>query len=167
MRIRRFLRSFVVPLIGAAGLILVLPASPASADPPGNNGTVKIGEIDVDEGNANDPHVACRFELRFYNFDQGQTATITFSIHPPSGSPTELFSDNRLISDDPAGGGQDLDAVFVFDGAVDFDLGPFDRQPNQGYHVKLDIDVDGAGQKHKVFWLDCPPPKKHECPPKY
>jgi hypothetical protein len=165
MRHRLRLPALTSGLVSAACLLLLLPPSPAAADPPGNNGTVKIGEIDVDEGNANDPHVACDFELRFYNFDEGQTATITFTIHPPSGQDTVLFSDTRVVSDDPAGGGQDLDEIFTFSG-TDFGLERFTRQPNQGYHVKLDIVSDGVpgGQKHKVFWLDCPQPPK--CPPK-
>lgn len=155
MRIRRLLKLLMAPVVGAAGLVLALPASPALADPPGNNGTVKIGELDVD-GNANDPHVACRFELRFFNFDEGQTATITFSIHPPSGQGDVLVSlTNQVI------GGQDP-VVIPFDGQT-FGLFEFDRHPNQGFHVKLDIDVNGAGQKHKVFWLDCKK-KKHKCP---
>lgn len=148
----------LAPVVGAA--CLLLPATAASADPPGNNGTVKIGEVDVDVTNANDPHVECIFELRFFGFDEGQTATITFSIHPPSGSPTELFSETTEISDDPAGGGQDLDAVLEFNGA-DFGLENFTAHPKQGFHVKLDILTDDGGVKHKVFWLDCE--KKH-CP---
>jgi hypothetical protein len=150
-------------MVGAA---TIAGASVAWADPPGNNGTVKIGEIDVDEGHANVPHVPCDFELRFYNFDENQTATITFTIHPPSGQDTILLEETQIVSDDPAGGGQDLDAVFTYSGTA-FGLERFTRQPNQGFHVKLDILSEGVpgGQKHKVFWLDCPPPKP-PCPPK-
>jgi len=158
MRIRRLFKLLMAPVAGAAGLVLALPASPALADPPGNNGTVKVGEIGA-EGNANDPHVACQFELRFFNFDDGQTATITFRIHPPSGQGDVLFSvDNQLI------GGQDP-VVIQFDG-LDFGLFEFDRHPNQGFHVRLDVDLDGGGQKHKVFWVDCKKPK-HKYPPRY
>ena len=151
----------LAPLVGAA--CLLMPAAAAWADPPGNNGTTKVGEIEVEVGKANDPHVDCVYEIRFFDFDEGQSARITFSIHPPSGRGTVLLSETVEISDDAAGGGQDEDAVLVYDGA-DLGLGDFTAHPKQGYHVKLDILSEGVpgGQKHKVFWLTC----KEKCPPK-
>ena len=68
------------------------------------------------EGKAIDPHLPCDYEIRFFDFDDGQTATITFSIHPPSGRPTVLLSENRVIGDDSAGGGQDEDVVLTYSG---------------------------------------------------
>lgn len=154
MQQRRGVRpDLVLAAAGVACLALAAPAFAAAAHPRGNNGTVKIGDADVDGGNANRPHVPCEFDVRFYNFDTSQTATITFSLHP-QGVP--LWQEIRVVSNDPAGDGLDEDAVFHYSGA-DFGLGRFRRQA-QGYHVKLDISAEDlpGGRKHKVFWLDCP-----------
>ncbi|HEY0697240.1 MAG TPA: hypothetical protein VGD43_05465, partial [Micromonospora sp.] len=158
MRLRRGLRPALLSAAAAAACLVLTPAV-AAADPPGNNGTVKIGELVLDDGMANRPHVPCDFEVRFYNFDKDQTAQITFTIHPPSGDGTILLSEEKVISDDAAGGGQDEDAVFAYSGTA-FGLDRFKRQEEQGYHVKLTIGSDGVpgGKKHKVFWLDCAAP---------
>ncbi|MFR9774926.1 LPXTG cell wall anchor domain-containing protein [Micromonospora sp. MS34] len=135
--------------------------SPALAtDPAGNNGTVKIDNFDVDNHDdpniANRPHVGCDFQVRFFNFDEGQTAKITFTIHPPSGSGAEVVpAETRTISTTPAGGGsKDEDAVFTYH-VSDWDLTKYKEQPKQGYHVKLTIESEGVpgGVKHKVFWV--------------
>ncbi|HEX5598134.1 MAG TPA: LPXTG cell wall anchor domain-containing protein [Micromonosporaceae bacterium] len=161
MRLRRGLRPALLSTAAAAACLAILPpATAVAADPRGNNGTVKIGEVRVDgvdhRDHANHPHVPCDFELRFFNFDKDQTASITFTIHPPSGSGEVLLNEHQVVSDDPAGGGQDLDAVFTYSGN-DFGLGRFQQHPKQGYHVKLTIKSDGVpgGVKHKTFWLKC------------
>jgi LPXTG-motif cell wall-anchored protein len=135
-----------------------------AADPGGNNGTVKIQTADVDDVDnpdpANDPHVPCTFQVAFFGFDTDQTATITFTIQPPSGSGGDvLLTETKTVSDDPAGGSGDVDAVFTYDGST-FGLDKFTAQPNQGYHVKLTIESAGvpSGVKHKVFWLQCAAP---------
>ena len=44
----------------------------APADPPGNNGTIKIEGVDIQSGPPdNNPHQGCTFVVEFYNFDQG------------------------------------------------------------------------------------------------
>ncbi len=55
-------------------------------DPPGNNGTVKIEQSDQpDEDKGNEPiGDNCTSGSKFYNFDLGQKADITFAAHPPS-----------------------------------------------------------------------------------
>jgi LPXTG-motif cell wall-anchored protein len=184
MRLRRRLRpALITAAAGVACLALGTPAV-AADDPRGNNGTVKIGDVAVDnviEGKANRPHVPCDFEVKFFDFDDDQTAKITFTIHPPSADGggndgTVLLSETKTISDDPAGGGQDQDAVYAYSGS-DFGLERFKAHPKQGYHVKLTIESDGVpgGVKHKVFWLKCettpstpsspPPPSSPENPP--
>jgi hypothetical protein len=131
----------------------------ASADPPGNNGTVKIGDGSID--NANDPRVPCDFGLSFYNFDAGQTAMITFTISAPSGSGTVLSSSSQLVGAALTSGAHDRPTVAYFSGS-DWDLGRFKRQPSQGYHVRLDVVSAGlaGGEKHKTFWLGCPAPQE-------
>jgi hypothetical protein len=141
------------------GAVTIAGVSVASADPPGNNGTVKINSQDVDSSDdiSNAPHVPCDFQLEFFGFDEGQTATITFTIHPPSGNGDVLLSETRTVSTDPAGGGlNDVDEVFPYSG-TSFGLDRFSAQPQQGFHVKVTIESAGVpgGKKHKVFWLQC------------
>ena len=129
-------------------------------DPRGNNGTVKIDGEPFDDGRGNEPHVGCTFAVDFYGFDAGDTATITFTGHAPTGGGL-LHSESRTISTDPAGGGQDRDATFVY--SVDDQLSELRAvtpHAQQGWHVKLAVDVDSApgGAKQKVFWIDCPAP---------
>ena len=141
------------------GVVTVTSHSAAWADPPGNNGTVKINSQEVDDGISNEPHVPCDFQVEFFGFDEGQTATITFTIHPPSGQGDVLLSETQTVSDDPAGGGlNDVDEVFQYSG-TSFGLDRFEAQPQQGFHVKLTIESEGVpgGKKHKVFWLQCAP----------
>jgi hypothetical protein len=164
----------VVSAVVGAGL--VAGASVASADPPGNNGTVKINSQGVDSSDdiSNVPHVPCDFQVEFFGFDTGQTATITFTIHPPSGDGDVLLSETETVSDDPAAGGlNDVDNVFPYSG-TSFGLDRFTAQPQQGFHVKLTVVSEGlpGGKKHKVFWLTCvpttpttPPTKPPTTPP--
>src|SRR5215510_11414960 len=150
--------AFASMLIGAAAMV---GSAIAWADPPGNNGTVKINAQDVDSNDdiSNQPHVPCDFQVEFFGFDEGQMATITFTIHPPSGNGETLLSETRTVSNDPAGGGlNDVDEVFKYSGTA-FGLDRFTAQPQQGSHVKLTVESPGVpgGKKHKVFWLQCPP----------
>lgn len=132
--------------------------SAAGGDPRGNNGTVKIDGEAFDDGRGNEPHVGCTFEVDFYGFDAGDTATITFTGQAPTGGGL-LHSESRTISDDAAGGGRDRDATFRYsvDGQLS-ELRSIAPHAQQGWHVKLAVDVDSApgGAKQKVFWIDCP-----------
>ncbi len=162
--------SRVAVTAAVVGAVTIAGASAAWADPGGNNGTVKIQMQDVD-GIANDPHVPCDFQVAFFGFDEGQEATITFTIHPPSGGGGDvLLSETQTVSDDAAGGGlNDPDAVFVYSGTDDFvGLFNFFAQPQQGFHVKLTIESAGVpgGKKHKVFWLQCVPTSPSPSPSK-
>ncbi len=131
----------------------------AKADPRGNNGTVKIDGEAFDDGRGNEPHVGCVFQVDFYGFDAGDTATITFTGKAPTGGGL-LHSETRtLISDDAAGGGQDRDATLTYSVSNQLsELLSVTPHPKQGWHVKLAVDVDSApgGAKQKVFWIDCP-----------
>ena len=145
--------------IGIAGVITAgsLAAATPAGDPPGANGTVKIDGLPFDDGIDNEPHVTCEFLVKFFNFDENEHVNIVFTVHPPTGSDTELLRrDNVLVSDDPAGGGAgDPDFTFPFS-ADDLGLGAYTPHPQQGFHVKLTIeriDAPGAG-KHKVFWVE-------------
>lgn len=133
--------------------------------PPGNNGTVKIDGVPLGNGKGNEPHVGCVFNVEFYNFDEGEPAdfmaTVTFALQAPTlrddKKDVQLLTDEVFIGEDPAGGGNDLDASkeyqLSFDGV--------EAHPKQGYHVKLTVNApgsQGADKKHKVFWTKCDTP---------
>ena len=165
--LRRVVVRVVTLLMLSAGLLAVSPAGRATAahktppgDPPGNNGTIKIdrdGPGDQDMGN--EPiGDGCIIWLDFYNFDQGQTADITFTAQPPSGKGQTLIADKAVpISNDPAGGGQDRDAVISYN--LTTAVQGLKAQPQHGYHIKVSSDSLQApgGAKHKVFWINCAP----------
>lgn len=168
--------SFVIAGIVAAG-----PATASkggngngpnsSGAPPGNNATIKINNVPVDNVD-NQPHITCPFRLSLYNFDSGSgvsnAAVVTFVAQPPSGK-------NLVLP--PSMG----DSSFTFPGPNAFQDYSFDalalqaalfKQPQQGYHVKVTVKVTSTGgthgkgkgnnpakvtTKHKVFWLTCDP----------
>jgi hypothetical protein len=126
------------------------------ADPAGNNGTIKIDGVPLDDGRGNEPHVDCAFALDFYGFDAGQTADITFTGKAPTGPEGVLLAQKGVaVSDDAAGGGQDRDAELSYTASQ---LGLTGTAPHrQGWHVKVTVDSLEApgGTKQKVFWIDC------------
>lgn len=128
-------------------------------DPPGNNGTIKVvaGESDPDPGN--EPQIdGCKVWVEFYGFDQGEIVDIAFNAQPPTGEGEELLvRHSEIISEDPAGGGQDKDDTLGFE--LGSALAGFEADPQQGYHIKVTSNTQGApgGAKQKVFWLKCTP----------
>ena len=143
---------------GAACLVATIPGQ-ASADPPGNNGTVKIDGAAFDDHPDNEPHVGCIFQVDWYGFDEGEDlfSHVTFEVHPPTGKPVILLEDDVFIGeDDNSGGGSEagLDASETYD--LSTLLQGFEPHPQQGWHVKLTTNNDGsqgADVKHKVFWV--------------
>ena len=153
---RRRLPSILVSAAAGAALLLLATPAWAAGDPPGANGTVKIDGVPLDSGIANEPHVNCDFNVDFFNFDEGQRANIVFNVHSPTGKGPELLRrDNVVVSTDPAGGGKpDPDESFAFS-ASQLGLDAFDPHPQQGFHVKLTVELIGlpSAGKHKVFWI--------------
>jgi len=146
-------------LLSAVLTVVMVAAPVALADPPGNNGTVKIDGLAFDDHPNNEPHVGCIFQLDMYGYDEGELyADVTFEAHPPTGAGV-LVTDVVPIGEDAAGGGTDLDASRTYD--LSSALASYDPHPQQGYHVKLTVNADGsigADVKHKVFWVtDCEP----------
>jgi hypothetical protein len=141
---------------GALALAVAVASSAAAqqADPPGNNGTVKIDAVEFDDHPNNEPHVGCMFQVDFYGFDQGDLqATVTFETLPPTGK-DELLTDEVFIGEDPASGGTDLDASATYD--LSDELAGIEPHPQQGWHVRLTVNAEGsqgADTKHKVFWV--------------
>jgi len=125
-------------------------------NPPGNNGTIKIDGVPLQDSNRNEPHVACMFNLEFSGYDQGDiNASVRFELQAPtlrdSGSQV-LVDDTVPIGGDPAGGAGDLDASRQYT----LDFTGVKAQAKQGYHVKVTIHAPGSrgsDVKHKVFWV--------------
>jgi len=145
-------------VLAALGLALMVGSSISiAANPPGNNGTIKIDGVPFDKVPDNQPHVGCLFQVDFYGFDKGNLfARVDFSAQPPSGRGS-LLTDNVFIGeDDNSGGG----STAGLDAEVSYDLSnavqSLKQQQNQGYHIKLTINADGsqgATTKYKVFWV--------------
>jgi len=166
-RLRRVVVRLLTLVTLSAAVLTVSPVGRAAAahktppgDPPGNNGTIKVdrdGPADEDKGN--EPiGDGCIIWLDFYNFDQGQTADITFTAQPPSGNGQTLIADKAVpISNDAAGGGQDRDAVIGYN--LTTAVQGLKAQAQHGYHIKVSSDSLQApgGAKHKVFWINCAP----------
>jgi cell division septation protein DedD len=159
---RRAVTALVAAALGA-GLVWVLtgalPGAGAGPNPPGNNGTVKIDGVAFDDHPDNEPHVGCVFQVDWYGFDEGELfSDVTFEVHPPTGSPEVILTDEVFIGDDDnSGGGSEagLDASETYDLSALLQ-GVFEPHPNQGWHIKLTINSDGsqgADVKHKVFWV--------------
>jgi hypothetical protein len=157
MGLFRTCRRLFLGLLAVLGLLLI-PAGTASADPPGNNGTVKIDGVAFDDYPDNEPHVGCIFQVDFYGYDQGNyNATVTFSVWPPTAKKDVLLTGyprTVFIGGDPAGGGTDLDGSTTND--LSSVLQPYMAHPNQGYHIKLTVNAPGsigADTKYKTFWV--------------
>jgi hypothetical protein len=154
---RKLAGAFALSCLLVAGL-----AGSALADPPGNNGTVKIEGVDlVSDQPDNNPHQGCLFTIEFRGFDQGDLmGDWTLASHPPTGSGAVIDSGSVGIGEDAAGGANDLDATVLIDMA-NYDLSAFYEHPQQGFHIKLTVHADGsigADTKYKVFWVEgCPP----------
>jgi hypothetical protein len=150
---------------GCMALAVLVPADLAETQPapPGNNGTVKVDGEDFDSHPDNQPHVGCVFQIDFYNFDGGESATVEFEAIPPTpGGP--LLSDNvPLAAPDPNNSGLNAAATYDLSGP----LAAVEPHPQQGHHVRLDVTTPD-GPKSKVFWVeDCggPPPTTPTTPP--
>lgn len=152
-----------VPLIAMAitfiaGLLL-FGSTAFAADPPGNNGTIKIDAQVFDDDPNNEPHVTCPFQIDLYNYDKGDlNATITLLAWDPTQPEREhrVAPDVTLfIGQDAAGGGTDLDASQTYD-ETSLDFSGIEPQENQGFHVKAIVHAQGAqgaDVKYKVFWV--------------
>ena len=148
-------------IAGVASAVLCLAAAApveatgGRADPPGNNGTVKIDGIAFDDHPNNEPHVGCVFQVDFYGFDEGDLdATVTFTLVPPTAADDDIVVDDLAIGEDAAGGGTDLDASATYD--LSDALAGVEPHPQQGIHLRLTVHAEGsigADTKFKEFWV--------------
>ncbi|GAW52241.1 MULTISPECIES: hypothetical protein [unclassified Nocardioides] len=135
----------VVPVLAVAG-----PASAAR----GNDGTIKVAEVNDVGTESNDPHVACTFALEWYGFDAKAVSTVSFEAVAPTkdAAPTVVSGATTVtLEDDAAKGGTDLDGREIY--TLSFQGEP---QKNQGYHVGVTTSTTGSqgnDSKSKTFWV--------------
>jgi hypothetical protein len=173
---RKITAAFCGSLLGVSALALGAGTAFADADPPGNNGTIKIDDTPFDDHPNNEPHVGCTFQVDFYGYDKGDLfADVTFETQSPTPEGPDqqvLLTDKVFIGeDDNSGGGSEagLDASETYT----LDFTGITPHPQQGFHVKLTINAEGsqgADVKHKVFWVtpceetSTPTPSESETP---
>lgn len=144
--------------IGAIALLsLGAVAGPSSAaNPPGNNGTIKVDSKEFDTLPDNEPHAGCVFQIDYYGFDEGAlSATASFYLMLPT-EDRLVYQETRFIGEDSnAGGG----SVAGLDQEQDVNLGDellaTGGDATTSYHVKLIVHADGAvnaDTKSKTFW---------------
>ena len=160
-------RMRLVPAVVCGGLLTAAAvgagaAGAGAADPPGNNGTVKVDGEPFDITPGNEPHVDCKFDIDFYGYDEGEDlfADVTFTAFPPdhpSGAVLDVEPKTVFIGEDSNDGGG---SEAGHDASQEYDLSDalasIEPHPVQGWHVKLTIHADGsqgADTKFKVFWV--------------
>jgi len=126
-------------------------------NPTGANGTIKIDGSIFDGHPNNEPHIGgCAFQVDFYGFDVGDTASLSFYQWPGTGNKSEILTVETFIGEDGAGGGIDIDQQLRV--VLDGDLG--NEHPLHGFHIRAEANVtsgDRTYTKTKVFWVtrDC------------
>ena len=162
-RNRRSLLALPV-LLGVALGAMAAPVG--AANPPGNNGTVKVDAKPVDDLPDNESHPSCVFEVDFYGFDEGTLyAWATFTLIAPTVAVDDDFltSDKVDIGEDPAYGAGVTGTPGTSDGldaSQEFDLNNalygYMGADGKGAHVKLTVHAQGAANadtKYKTFWV--------------
>lgn len=132
----------ILTLLAGIALMAMAAATPAYADPPGFNGTVKIhaepGESEPIM--ANEPHV-CAFHIHGFNFDGSATGWWKILAWPPTGDGSTVVASGSWGPASASGEWRSA-AMTLPDG-----------------HYKLDFDQTNpqapGGEKHKVFWVEC------------
>jgi hypothetical protein len=137
---------------------------------PGNNGTVKISTVDVDDVNdpdsSNHPHIdGTAFTVEWFGFDAGtRTATVLFEAQPPTGTTVVPALTGALALTFAASGDA---GVLNHAETYTLDLTGLVAHEVQGYHVKVTVTTDlsqGNDTKSKVFWVQGPTPTESPTP---
>ncbi|MBD0838052.1 hypothetical protein [Streptomyces sp. TRM68416] len=143
-------RAAALAALTLAGTV-VAGAPAAYAQPPGDNGDVKIHAVGTPfEDPRNEPKV-CDFYLAAFNFDPGEKVTWSIKTQPPVPGGAEL----------PTNGVPDNTITIGPDGmaqTIPLDL------PNGQYKLTWKTDLGHGAGKFKVFRVDCPTPKPTPTP---
>jgi uncharacterized repeat protein (TIGR01451 family) len=126
----------------------------------GNNGTIKLDGEPLSGGHANHPHLACNLNVEFFGFDKGtNTADVVIEAQSPSGSGTVPVANGAPLhftfTGQGAGGAFDVAKLYTLD------TSGLSMHPQQGFHIKWSVSVNGGNAKHKVIWVQpCAAPGK-------
>lgn len=126
----------------------------AYANPPGNNGTVKINDEDADNGQGNEPQLtACTLNIKWFGFDTGtRKSTVSFEAQSPTQQSqllTPATAQEETFEGTGVGG---TNQAYSKNYTMSFTGAP----QAQGYHVKVVVTTDGSqgnDTKSKTFWL--------------
>lgn len=131
-----------------AGLVavaaLLFAPSAAYADPPGNNGTIKIHDsqekepVEMD----NEPHPGCVFHIHGFNFDANSSGTWHIDSWPPTGNKTQVMSGTWTAN--ASGEWRTADISTLASG-------------HYKAFAKQTKPATPGDDKQKVFWVKCPP----------
>ena len=127
-------------------------AGAARGAPGGNNGTVKVDGEPFENHPGNEPHVGCAFGIDAYGYEAGEPISIRFSLQPPTGRGEIVVIEDVLDDDDASGGGSEAGHDGHFDADLTDALAEVAPHAQQGFHVRLTVEVDGQA-KHKTFWV--------------
>jgi LPXTG-motif cell wall-anchored protein len=131
-------RAWLVAALAAA--LLLAGGSVASADPPGNNGTLKIHDAATgQEDRRNEPKV-CDFYLVGFGFDANSTGSWRIQGHGGPNAGADSRSDDFEANADG----------FWRTGVM--------RLTDGMYKAFAKQNGTPGGEKQKVFKVDCPPP---------
>ena len=136
------------------------PASGNSAN--GNKGHIQIeGTPDCGTtlcGDDNDPHVAgCTLTVELFGYPSGtNTADLTIRGQAPSGTATVLTDGPFTFSGSQSPNGNILDTSRTYT-LTSSQLAGLTPQAQQGYHLRVEVAVNGFHAKTHVLWLDCVP----------
>lgn len=129
-----------------AGLVavaaLLWSQSAAYADPPGNNGTIKIHDpqekepVEMD----NEPHPGCVFHIHGFNFDANSSGTWDIDSWPPTGDKTQVMSGTWTANANGEWRTADISTL---------------KSGHYKAFAKQTKPTTPGDDKHKVFWVKC------------
>jgi hypothetical protein len=129
----------------------------------GNKGHVQIeGAPDCGAtpcGNDNDPHVGCTLTVQFFGYPSGtNSAGVVIAGQAPSGT-GKILTDSFTFAGKSSPNGSLLDTSKTYSITVtQLGAAGLKSQPKQGYHLRIDVSVNGEPAKSKVVWYGCPTP---------
>ncbi|MEU3255334.1 hypothetical protein [Streptomyces sp. NPDC006997] len=138
-RRRAGVRTTVLAALAVAGTT-ALGAPAAVAQPPGDNGDVKIHEMGTPFADQRNEPKVCDFYLAAFNFDAGEAVHWEIDKQPKPDPEPELEGDITVESDGTA---QSLPLGL----------------PNGTYKLTWKTDLGHGAGKFKVFRVDCASPK--------
>ena len=109
-------------------------------------------------GEDNDPQLPCTLTVQLFGYPAGNNlAAVTIAGQAPSGSGTVLTDSIPFAgSTSPNGSLLDTFKTYSFSVTQLTDAG-LTAQPQQGYHLRVSVAVNGWPAKTHVVWLDCTP----------